>query len=95
MKKYIICDIDCYLVDTAWIWQLIAQLKKDFDDVYPFEVFEKMANLSFIGVNYRLVGYIKTLVNSYKDKKTTLLMMTARSETIQNKTINFIQSRTD
>lgn len=95
MKKYIICDIDGCLVDTAWIWKLIAQLKKNFDDVYPFEVFEKMANLSFIGVDYRLVGYIKKLINYYKDKKPTLLMMTARSETIQNETINFIKSRTD
>lgn len=96
MAKYIICDIDGCLVDTSWLWGIINQLKTRFDDVNPFEIFDKNANLSFCRVDSMLVIYLKQLLERlYDGKKPTLLLMTARSESIKDETTEFILAKSD
>lgn len=87
-QKYLICDLDGCLINTAWIWQTVNLFKMDEDIAFDF--FNKAANCNASRIDEFCLRYLYfKLAGGLK-----LHFLTARSEVIEVPTINFIQEKT-
>ncbi len=86
--KYIICDLDGCLIDSAWIWDVIKQQGLSKDEA--FDVFNRLANADKNRIELPLYKYLCFKASGgFK-----IHFLTARSELIEVETINFIQKKT-
>lgn len=88
MNKYIVCDLDGCLINTAWIWQTAKKFKMDEDTGVDF--FNKAANCAASKIDDFCLRYLYFKCSG----GLKLHFLTARSEVIEVETINFIQERT-
>ena len=86
--KYIICDLDGCLIDTAWIWEMIKN--KPIPEAEAFDVFNRLANADTNKIDLPLYKYLCFKCSG----GLKLHFLTARSELIEVETINFIQKKT-
>lgn len=86
--KYIICDIDGCLIDTAWIWDFAKT--KPIPEVEAFDIFNRLANAETNKIDLPLYKYLCFKCSG----GLKLHFLTARSEEIEVETINFIQRKT-
>lgn len=88
MKKLIICDLDGCLIDSSWIWQVNKNLKLESPQCW--ELFENNSVSSWNEIDNFLLKFLREkLQQGFR-----LLFLTARSFTIENKTIDFITQKT-
>ena len=87
-EKYLICDLDGCLINTAWIWQTVKIFKMDEDTGFDF--FNKAANCNASKIDEYCLRYIYFKCSG----GLKLHFLTARSEIIEVPTINFIQEKT-
>ena len=86
--KYVICDLDGCLIDTAWIWQLAKQ--RPIPENEAFDLFNRLANAETNKIDLPLYKYL-----CFKGSGGIKIhFLTARSELIEVETINFIQRKT-
>lgn len=86
--KYIICDLDGCLIDSAWIWDVIKALNVPKDEA--FDIFNRLANCDKNKIDLTLYKYL-----CFKGSGGFKIhFLTARSELIEVETINFIQKKT-
>ena len=86
--KYIICDIDGCLIDTAWIWEMVKS--KPIPEAEAFDIFNRLANAETNKIDLPLYKYLCFKCSG----GLKLHFLTARSELIEVETINFIQKKT-
>lgn len=86
--KYVICDLDGCLINSAWIWEVIKFLKATQDEA--FDIFNRLANSNRNGIDLSLYKYLCFKASG----GLKIHFLTARSELIEVETINFIQKRT-
>ena len=86
--KYIICDIDGCLINSAWIWQMLKNKTVTQDEA--FDIFNRLANAETNKIDLPLYKYL--CFKCAGGRK--LHFVTARSEEIEVETINFIQKKT-
>ena len=86
--KYIICDLDGCLIDSAWIWDVIKEQGVSQDEA--FDIFNRLANADKNRIEIPLYKYL-----CFKGSGGFKIhFLTARSELIEVETINFIQRKT-
>lgn len=86
--KYIICDLDGCLIDSSWIWQVNKNLKLESPQCW--ELFENNSVSSWNEIDNFLLKFLREkLQQGFR-----LLFLTARSFTIESKTIDFITQKT-
>ena len=88
MKKLIICDLDGCLIDSSWIWQVNKNLKLESPQCW--ELFENNSVSSWNEIDNFLLKFLREKLQ----QGFCLLFLTARSFTIENKTIDFITQKT-
>lgn len=87
-ENYIICDLDGCLIDTAWIWRVVDDLKITNPECY--DVFNRLACADYNKIDNSLLNYLNLKLSAgFK-----ILFLTARSEKIKDETIRFIRERT-
>lgn len=86
--KYIICDLDGCLIDSAWIWDFINKQRVSKDEA--FDLFNRLANADKNKIDLPLYKYLCFKASG----GLKIHFMTARSELIEVETINFIQKKT-
>ena len=85
--KYIICDLDGCLIDSAWIWDVIRALNVSKDE--GFDIFNRLANADKNKIDLSLYKFL-----CFKGSGGFKIhFLTARSELIEVETINFIQKK--
>lgn len=87
-QKYIICDLDGCLIDSAWIWEVIRALKVSKDE--SFDIFNRLANADKNNIDPPLYKFLCFKASG----GLKIHFLTARSELIEIETINFIQKKT-
>lgn len=85
--KYIICDLDGCLIDTAWIWDFVKQ--RPLPENEAFDLFNRLANAETNKIDLPLYKYLCFKASGGRK----LHFLTARSEAIEVETINFIQMK--
>lgn len=86
--KYIICDLDGCLIDSAWIWDVIRVLNVSKEE--GFDIFNRLANADKNNIDLSLYKFL-----CFKGSGGYRIhFLTARSELIEVETINFIQKKT-
>lgn len=88
MNKYLICDLDGCLIDTAWIWEVVRAFK--FTKEEGFDFFNRAANAEVNKIDIPLFKYLCFKASG----GLKIHFLTARSELIEVETINFIQKKT-
>lgn len=86
--KYIVCDLDGCLIDSAWIWGVIKQQRTSDDEAY--DIFNRLANADKNRIEIPLYKYLCFKASGGMK----IHFLTARSELIEVETINFIQRKT-
>lgn len=86
--KYIICDLDGCLINSAWIWEVVKFLNAAQDEA--FDIFNRLANADRNTIDLSLYKYLCFKASG----GLKIHFLTARSELIEVETINFIQKRT-
>ena len=85
--KYILCDLDGCLLNTAWIWKMLENRPLSYEQ--KLDVFNRLANADATGVEIPCYKYLCFKASGgFK-----VHFITARSELIEVETINFIQRR--
>lgn len=88
MSKYLICDLDGCLINTAWIWEVVRAF--NFTEDNAFDFFNRAANADVNKIDLPLLKYICFKASG----GLRIHFLTARSELIEVETINFIQKKT-
>ena len=86
-SKYIICDLDGCLIDSAWIWDVVKSQNISKDEA--FDIFNRLANADKNGIDLALYNSLCFKASS----GLKIHFITARSELIEVETINFIQKK--
>ena len=86
--KYLICDLDGCLIDTAYIWEIVKAFNFSKDEAFDF--FNRTANAEVNKIDLPLFKYLCFKASG----GLKIHFMTARSELIEVETINFIQKKT-
>lgn len=86
--KYIICDLDGCLIDSAWIWEVVKQQGVSKDEA--FDIFNRLANADKNKIDLPLYKYLCFKASG----GLKIHFLTARNEIIEVETINFIQKKT-
>lgn len=86
-SKYIICDLDGCLIDSAWIWDVVKSQNISKDEA--FDIFNRLANADKNGIDLALYKYLCFKASG----GLKIHFITARSELIEVETINFIQKK--
>lgn len=85
--KYIICDLDGCLINTAWIWDVVKSQNVSKDEA--FDIFNRLANADKTGIDIVLFKYLCFKASG----GLKIHFITARSELIEVETINFLQKK--
>lgn len=88
MSKYLICDLDGCLINTAWIWEVVRAF--NFTEDNAFDFFNRTANANVNKIDLPLLKYLCFKASG----GLKIHFLTARSEVIEVETINFIQKKT-
>jgi len=86
--KYVICDLDGCLIDSAWIWDVVKSQHVTKDDA--FDIFNRLACADKNKIELPLFKYLCFKASG----GLKIHFLTARSELIEVETINFIQKKT-
>lgn len=86
-SKYIICDLDGCLIDSAWIWDVVKNQNISKDEA--FDIFNRLANADKNGIDLALYKYLCFKASG----GLKIHFITARSELIEVETINFLQKK--
>lgn len=86
-QKYIICDLDGCLIDSAWIWDVVKNQNISKDEA--FDIFNRLANADKNGIDLALYKYLCFKASG----GLKIHFITARSELIEVETINFLQKK--
>ena len=86
-QKYILCDLDGCLLNTAWIWEMLANRPLSFEQ--KLDVFNRLANADATEIDIPCYKYLCFKASG----GLKVHFITSRSELIEVETINFIQRR--
>lgn len=87
-QKYILCDLDGCLINTAWIWDVVKSYNMPKDE--SFDIFNRLANADRNQIDLTLYKYLCFKASG----GLKVHFITARSEVIEVETINFLQRKT-